>query len=125
MRYIVYVVCKEAKRQDMKFQDYCRHVHNLNTDQHHIVMYNRAWCKSYINAVRHGEYQEGYRIFLSDPGGTGKCHVVHLIQRDMSHFFKHTVKPDDESTNCPHNCPNRISSISNWWIHNPLHISIT
>ena len=40
--------------------------------------------------------QKGYRIFLSGPGGTGKSHVVHLIQRDMSHFFKHTVKPDDD-----------------------------
>ena len=36
------------------------------------------------------------QIFLSGPGGTGKSHVVHLIQRDMSHFFKHTVKPDDD-----------------------------
>ena len=59
-------------------------------------MYNRAWCKSYINAVRHGENQKGYEIFLSGPGGTGKSHVVHLIQRDMFHFFKHTVKPDDD-----------------------------
>ena len=33
--------------------------------------------------------------FSEWPGGTGKSHVVHLIQRDMSHFFKHTVKPDD------------------------------
>ena len=51
-------------------------------------MYNRALCKSYINAVRHGENQKGYRIFLSGPGGTGKCHVIHLIQRDMSYFFQ-------------------------------------
>ena len=58
-------------------------------------MYNRAWCKSYISAVRHGENQKGYRISLSGPEGTGKSHVVHLIQRDLSHFFKHTVKPDD------------------------------
>ena len=29
---------KAAKRQDMKFQDYCRHVCTLNTDQCHIVM---------------------------------------------------------------------------------------
>ena len=29
---------KAAKRQDMNFQDYCRHVHTLNKDQHHIVM---------------------------------------------------------------------------------------
>ena len=46
---------KAAKRQEMNFQDYCRHVHTLNKDQCHIVMYNRAWCKSYINALRHGE----------------------------------------------------------------------
>ena len=46
---------KAAKRQDMNFQDYCRHVHTLNKDQHSIVMYNRAWCKNYINALRHGE----------------------------------------------------------------------
>ena len=79
---------KAAKRQDMNFHNYCRHVHTLNKDQHHIVMFNRAWCKSYINALRHGEKQEGYRMFLSGPGGTGKSHVVCLIQRDMSHFFK-------------------------------------
>ena len=44
---------KAAKRQVMNFHEYCRHVCNLNTDQHHIVMYNRAWFKSYINAIRH------------------------------------------------------------------------
>ena len=87
---------KAAKRQDMNFHNYCIHIHNLNTEQCHIVMYNRAWCKSYINAVRHGDKKKGYRIFLSGPGGTDKSHVVHLIQRDMSHFFKHTVKPDDD-----------------------------
>ena len=64
-------------------------------------MYIRAWCKSYINTVRHGETQKGYIICLSSPGGTGKGHVVHLIQRDMSHFFKHTVKPDDNQLIVP------------------------
>ena len=87
---------KAAKRQDMNFQDYCRCVHTLNTDQYHIVIYNRSWHKSYINAVIHGESQEGYRIFGSGPGGTWKNYVVHLIQRDMFHFFKHTVKPDND-----------------------------
>ena len=46
---------KSAKRQDMNFHDYSTHICNLNTNQHHIVMYNRAWCKSYINALRHGK----------------------------------------------------------------------
>ena len=30
------------------------------------------------------------------PRGTRKSHLVCLIQRDMSHFFKHTVKSDDD-----------------------------
>ena len=68
----------------------------MNKNQCHIAICNRAWCKSYINAVRHGEKQEGYRIFLSGSGGTWTSHVVCLIQRDMSHFFKHTLKPDDD-----------------------------
>ena len=37
-----------------------------------------------------------YRIFLSGPWETGKSHNVCLIQRDMSNFFKHPVKPDDD-----------------------------
>ena len=60
-------------------------------------MYNRAWCKSYINAVRHGENQERYRIFLSGLGGQGKV-ILYISYRDMSHFFKHTVKPDDDQS---------------------------
>ena len=54
---------KAAKRQDMNFHDYCTHIHNLNTNQHHIVIYNRAWCKSYINAVRHGKTKKDTEFF--------------------------------------------------------------
>ena len=59
---------KAAKGQDMNFQDYCRHVCNLNTDQCHIVMYNRAWCKNYINAVRHRK-QKRMQNFSNGPRG--------------------------------------------------------
>ena len=41
---------KAAKRQDMNFQEYCKYICTLNTEQCQIVMYNRAWCKSYIHA---------------------------------------------------------------------------
>ena len=65
---------KAANREDMNFHNYCTHICNLNTDQYHIVMNNRAWCKSYINAVRCGENQKGYKIFLSGPGAEQKMH---------------------------------------------------
>ena len=36
------------------------------------------------------------KFFSEWSRGDRKSHVVHLIQRYMSHFFKHTVKPDDD-----------------------------
>ena len=80
---------KAAKRQDMNFQDYCRHVCNLNTDECHIVMYNRAWCKSYINALRHRENQKGYRIFLSGLEGQGRV-MLYISYKDMCLTFSNT-----------------------------------
>ena len=68
----------------------------LSAKQWHIVMYNRAWCKSYINANQNGEKFQGYRIFLSGPGGTGKSHVVCLIQRDMADLLNQIIHHDDE-----------------------------
>ena len=41
-RYTMYVVCKSSKKQDMNFHDYCTHIRHLNTEQCHIVMYNRV-----------------------------------------------------------------------------------
>ena len=77
---------KAAKRQDMNFQDYCRHVHTLNKDQCHIILYNRAWCKSYISALRHGEKQERYRIFLSSCGGQEKVCCMSYTKRHVPLF---------------------------------------
>ena len=54
---------KAAKRQDMNFHNYPTHICNFNTDQHNIVMYNRASCKSYINAVRYGKTKKDTEFF--------------------------------------------------------------
>ena len=82
---------KAAKRQDMNFQDYCRCVRTLNKDQHHIVMYNRAWCKSYINAVRHGENQEEIQNFSEWPRGDREksCCMSHT-KRHVPLFQTHS-----------------------------------
>ena len=59
-------------------------------------MYNRAWCKSYIQAMKNNEKLQGYKIFLSGPRGTGKTHVLKLIQRDIYHFLCTTVNADPD-----------------------------
>ena len=80
----------------MTFQDYCSRMRSLNTKQHEIVMYNRAWCKCYIDGMQHGQKLNGYRVFLSGSGGTGKSHVLQLIQQDICYMLKHTINPDDD-----------------------------
>ena len=92
----MYDVCKSSKKVEHEFSGLLQTCMQLEHRSMTYSMYNRAWGKSCTNAVRHGENQKGYIIFLSGPGGTGKSHVVHLTQRDMSHFFKHTLKPDDD-----------------------------
>ena len=42
---------KVAHKHMMTFQDYCSRMRSLNTKQREIVMYNRAWCKSYIDSM--------------------------------------------------------------------------
>ena len=63
---------KAVKRQDMNFQAYCRYVWTLNKGQHHIVMYNRALWKNYINAMRHGETEKNTEFFLVAQEGQEK-----------------------------------------------------
>ena len=80
---------KARKRPDMNFHDYCRHVHNLKTEQCCRVMYNRAWCKSYINAVRHGENQKGFRILLSGPDVQVKV-MLYITYKETCLNFSNT-----------------------------------
>ena len=87
---------KVAHKHMMTFQDYCSRMRSLNTKQRDIVMYNRAWCKSYIDSMRHGQKLHGYRVFLSGSGGNGKSHVLQLIQRDICYMLNHTINPDDD-----------------------------
>ena len=70
----------------------------LSTSQKQIVMYNRQWCKATIRALRKKEQPpNAYQICLSGPGGTGKSHVINLIQRDILFFFSKSqyIVPDD------------------------------
>ena len=87
---------KAAKQQGMNFQEYCACVCSLNDKQTQIVMYSRARFKSFINSLRHGQKVEGFQIFLSGSGGTGKSHVVCLIQRDMFYLLHHVLNAESD-----------------------------
>ena len=87
---------KVAHTHMMTFQDYCSRMQALNTKQCEIVMYNRATSKSYIDGMQHGQKLNGYKVFLSGSGGTGKSHVLQLIQQDMCYMLNHTINPDDD-----------------------------
>ena len=42
---------KVAHKHMMTLQDYCSRMRSLNAKQREIVMYNKAWCKSYIDSM--------------------------------------------------------------------------
>ena len=80
----------------MVLREYCGHIRNLNEQQCHIVMFNRQWCKTFIHQHHLGKKQDGYKVFLSGCGGTGKSHVVCLIQRDTAYLLQHVLRPDPD-----------------------------
>ena len=82
----------EAQKDIMSSSQYREHVRKLNPGQRKIIMYNRAWCKAAAVSLKKGEQLNGYHIFLSGPGGTGKSHVINLIRRDIIYFFQLTGK---------------------------------
>ena len=49
-----------------------------------------------MHQQRLGKKQDGYKIFLSGCGGTGKSHVVGLIQRDTAYLLQHVLCPDPD-----------------------------
>ena len=61
-----------------------------------MVMFNGAWCKKYIHSLRCGSTIDGYRVFLSGHGGSGKSDCVSLIQRDMSYFLSQVLNADPD-----------------------------
>ena len=46
----------------------------------------------------YGQKLNGYRVFLSGSGGTGRSHVLQLIQWDMCYMLNHTISPDDDQS---------------------------
>ena len=85
-----------ASKQSMLLREYCEHIRNLNREQRRIVMFNRQWCKSFVHQQRLSRKQDGYKVFLSGCGGTGKSHVVRLIQRDTAYLLNHVLLPDPD-----------------------------
>ena len=85
-----------ASKQGMLLREYCEHIRNLNAEQRCVVLFNKQWCKSFVHQQRLGKKQDGYKIFLSGCGGTGKSHVVHLIQCDTAYLLQHVLRPDPD-----------------------------
>ena len=66
-----------ARRSGMTNAEYHTCMRSLNNEQCHIIMYNRAWCKTAISSLRYGSRINGYKIFLSGPGAL----VNHMLSK--------------------------------------------
>ena len=73
----------------------------LNAKQWLVVEYHRRWCKkvvlSYTDQTNQPSPTPPYRLFLSDPGGVGKSHVISLIRHDTIKLLRlsRQFEPDD------------------------------
>ena len=87
---------REAQKQIVSTRQYRKMYQVLNEEQKKIVNFNRDWCKKAVCNLKKGEDVPPYFIFLCGPGGTGKSHVVKLIQRDIHHFFNKDIHTNSD-----------------------------
>ena len=78
----------EARKDVLSCEEYCKMMRSLNKEQREIVLFNRAWIKENICKMKRGDDTESYQIFLSGPGGSGKSHVIKMVQRDNVKFYR-------------------------------------
>ena len=78
--------------------------------------------KNILIACGHGQKLHGYRVFLSGSGGTGKSHVLQLIQCDICYMLNHTINPDDDQPLVLITAPTGLSCIPGGWINYPFSI---
>ena len=99
----------EAKKDTMTWAEYCIARRTLNSEQREIVNFNRRHVKQQIADIKAGISVKGYKIFLNGPGGTGKSHVINLINRDTKYLFSTTNAVDPRY--CENRCPNKPTSL--------------
>ena len=86
-----------ANQLEIPPDQYREYMRGLNEQQRSIVMFHRDWCKKAVLALKEGKPFEPYHVFLSDPGGVGKSHVIKLVHSDTLKLLKLSgaFEPDD------------------------------
>ena len=68
-----------ANEHEIPAEQYRQYIREMNDQQKSIVLFHRDWCKKAVLALKANKPVESYHVFLSDPGGVGKSHVIKLI----------------------------------------------
>ena len=88
----------EANKQVINTATYKKRYMMLNVKQREAVQYNRAHLKEYIQCHMNGtRLPDGFKLFLSGPGGTGKSFVLQMIQRDTHYFMNHKLRKNRQN----------------------------
>ena len=89
----------DAKKEGkMSPSEYITKVRSSNAKQKEIVMWCRHHVKKQIFEMKRGNSPDGFRIVLTGPGGTGKSHVISLINHDVVDLFRRTNSIDPNDT---------------------------
>ena len=89
----------EAMKGKLKTDEYLDKMRSCNEKQRQIVIWVRDFVKNQIRQMKNGQSPEGFKVVVTGAGGTGKSHVISLIQHVVVDLFHRTnvVDPADIS----------------------------
>ena len=117
----------ETNRELLSPEDYRTAIRGLNSKQRQVVMFNRAWCKRAVIALKNGEPVRPYHVFVSGPGGVGKSHVISLIRNDTVRLLRLSgkIQPEDVAALLTAPTGGAAFNIEGMTLHSGLVLSIS
>lgn len=85
---------EEAKKGKLPVAEFLQKVRGSNVKQKEIVLWVRDHVKNQIRQMKAGVSPQGFKIVLTGAGGTGKSHVISLINHVVADLFGRTRTSD-------------------------------